>query len=231
MLQEIDWTNVVECNQVEIACNGFISKFTGALDQIAPSKQIRIKQRTQPRMSSEILDLINQRDHYLSVFRKSKQKAHYDMFIIFRNQVKYNKMKAKASYYENAVNENKNERVVHSQLNEYLNGNRLIYEFQSGFRNNFSTNTCLINLYDYIRECHNKGNYVGMLLLDLQKAFDTVNHDILLSKLRSIGSDTRTVEWFRSYLTEIMQVTDINGTISSETIITCGVPQGSIFFF
>ena len=60
-------------------------------------------------MSSEILDLINQRDHYLSVFRKSKQKAYYDMFIIFRNQVKYNKMKAKASYYENAVNENKND--------------------------------------------------------------------------------------------------------------------------
>ena len=55
------------------------------------------------------MDLINQRDHYLSVFRKSKQKAHYDMFIIFRNQVKYNKMKANASYYENAVNENKND--------------------------------------------------------------------------------------------------------------------------
>ena len=109
MLQEIDWTNVVECNQVEIACEGFISKFTGALDLIAPSKQIRIKQRTQPWMSSEILDLIKQRDHYLSVFRRSKQKAHYDMFIIFRNQVKYNKMKAKASYYENAVNENKND--------------------------------------------------------------------------------------------------------------------------
>ena len=88
MLQEIDWTNVVECNQVEIACEGFISKFTGALDQIAPSKQIRIKQRTQPWMSSEILDLIKQRDHYLSVFRRSKQKAHYEMFIIFRNQVK-----------------------------------------------------------------------------------------------------------------------------------------------
>ena len=120
------------------------------------------------------------------------------------------------------------ERVVHSQLNEYLNDNRLIYEFQSGFKNNFSTNTCLINLYDYIREFHDKGNCVGMLLIDLQKAFDTVNHDILFSKLRSIGSDTRTVEWFRSYLTERTQVTDINGTISSETIITCGVPQGSI---
>ena len=67
-----------------------------------------------------------------------------------------------------------------------------------------------------------------MLLLDLQKAFDTVNHAILLSKLRSIGSDTRTVEWFRSYLTGRTQITDINGTISSETIITCGAPQGSI---
>ena len=121
------------------------------------------------------------------------------------------------------------ERVVHSQLNEYLNDNRLIYEFQSGFINNFSTNTCLINLYDYIRECHDKGNYVGMLLLYQQKAFSTINHDILLSKLRSIGSDTRTVEWFRSYLTKRTQVTDINGTISSETIITRGVPQGSIF--
>ena len=67
-----------------------------------------------------------------------------------------------------------------------------------------------------------------MVMLDLQKAFDTVNHEILLSKLRCIGLNKQSINWFRSYLTGRSQVVDVNGTLSGTQNITCGVPQGSI---
>ena len=67
-----------------------------------------------------------------------------------------------------------------------------------------------------------------MVLLDLQKAFDTVDHTILLNKLKWLGADDLTVQWFSSYLTGRTQVTDIGGTLSEPTGVTCGVPQGSI---
>ena len=120
------------------------------------------------------------------------------------------------------------EKVVFMQLSDYLSENRLLYEFQSGFRSSYSTDTCLIHLTDYIKLENDKGNFTGMVLLDLQKAFDTVDHTILLNKLKWLGADVLTVQWFRSYLTGRTQVTDIDGTMSEPKGVTCGVPQGSI---
>ena len=74
-----------------------------------------------------------------------------------------------------------------------------------------------------------KGNVVGMILLDLQKAFDTVNHTILLTKLKCIGLSGSAVNWFSSYLSDRQQLVDVSGTFSPEAKIECGVPQGSIF--
>ena len=91
------------------------------------------------------------------------------------------------------------EKVVFMQLSDYLSVNRLLYEFQSGFRSSYSTDTCLIHLTDYIKLENDKGNFTGMVLLDLQKAFDTVDHTILLNKLKWLGADVLTVQWFRSY--------------------------------
>jgi 3-polyprenyl-4-hydroxybenzoate decarboxylase len=73
-----------------------------------------------------------------------------------------------------------------------------------------------------------KGLYTGVVLIDLQKAFDTVDHRILLSKLGAIGFSNDEVNWFRSYLSSRSQVVDINNHMSSKLDITCGVPQGSI---
>ena len=67
-----------------------------------------------------------------------------------------------------------------------------------------------------------------MVLMDLQKAFDTVDHNVLLQKLRALGLHEQSILWFKSYLTGRQQVVDINGTISSKKSISCGVPQGSI---
>ena len=120
------------------------------------------------------------------------------------------------------------ERVVCMQLSDYLSENRLLYEFQSGFRSTYSIDTCLIHLTDYIKLENDKGNFTAMVLLDLQKAFDTVDHTILLNKLKWLGADDLTVQWFRSYLTGRTHVTDIGGTLSEPKGVTFGVPQGSI---
>ena len=118
------------------------------------------------------------------------------------------------------------ERAVHDQLVRYLEGKNVLYKYQSGFRSKFSTDTCLLNLTDYIKGEMSKGNMVGMVLIDLQKAFDVVNHDILLLKLKKMG--VASVDWFRSYLTCRRQCVNVNGTDSDFSEIQCGVPQGSI---
>ena len=71
-------------------------------------------------------------------------------------------------------------------------------------------------LYDYIRQERDKGNCTGTVLLDLQKAFDTVNHSIMLDKLTALGMNGESAEWFRSYLSGRKQVVDVNGTISAD---------------
>ena len=75
------------------------------------------------------------------------------------------------------------EKAVHVQLEKYLTDNNILYSYQSGFRKGYSTDSCLINLLDYIHCGLSEGDYVGMVLLDLQKAFDTVNHKVLCENL------------------------------------------------
>ena len=90
------------------------------------------------------------------------------------------------------------EKAVYVQLESYLVENNIIYEYQSGFRSSFSTETCLIHLLDHIKMKNAKGLYTGMILLDFQKAFDTVDHKILCNKLKFMG--IASTEWFESYL-------------------------------
>ena len=90
---------------------------------------------------------------------------------------------------------------------------KLLYKFQSGFRSRFSTETCLIHLTDFIKFQMDKDHYIGMVLLDLQKVFDTVDHNILLMKLKAIGLNQDVVRWFRSYLADLQQLGDVSGTL------------------
>ena len=118
------------------------------------------------------------------------------------------------------------ERAVHGQLVSYLTKRGVLSESQSGFRPGFSTDTCLIGLTDFVKGELAKGRLVGMVLLDLQKAFDCVDHGILLEKLGFMG--VKSVGWFRSYLTGRRQCVMVDGVVSGFLDVNCGVPQGSI---
>ncbi len=74
----------------------------------------------------------------------------------------------------------------------------------------------------------NKGDLTGLILLDLHKAFDVVNHDLLLRKLKQYKVNDNALCWFTSYLTDSKQYVQINQTKSASETITSGVPQGSI---
>ncbi len=113
-------------------------------------------------------------------------------------------------------------------MNEYLTKSSLIYVFQSGFRKSHSTDTSLLYLTDFIRRQIDEGKMCGMVLLDLQKAFDTVNHSILLDKLSVMGFSSKVITWFNSYLSERVQRVEIDGVLSEETLVKNGVPQGSV---
>ena len=83
---------------------------------------------------------------------------------------------------------------------EYLTDNNIIYKYQPGFRKNHSTDTSLSYLTEKILTGFDSGLLSGMILIDLQKAFDTTNHDILLRKMTSLGFSNHQIMWFQSYL-------------------------------
>ena len=82
---------------VDIAWGKFKSILLSIIDKVAPYKEVRVKQRTKPGMSSEILNLIRQRDKYLRKFRRSKDQSDYKLFVYHRNQVTYKKEKLNLS--------------------------------------------------------------------------------------------------------------------------------------
>ena len=92
------------------------------------------------------------------------------------------------------------EKLIHEQTSSFLSNNEILYNYQSGFRKNHSTNSCLTFLHDKILKCFVKGLMIDMILIGLQKAFDTIDYDILLKKLRAIGFTNHTIGCFKSYL-------------------------------
>ena len=119
------------------------------------------------------------------------------------------------------------EKAIHIQTQEYLDKYGLLYKFQSGFRKKFSTDSCLVQLSDFIINGMDKGLHTGMILIDLKKAFDTLDHDILLEKMECIGFKKPVIKWFKSYLSNRKFFVLLEG-VFSEGLLTCGVPQGSI---
>lgn len=120
------------------------------------------------------------------------------------------------------------ERIIQRQLLHHLQENNILDPNQSGFRPKHSTTTALIKVTDEWLLAMDEGMYTGAVFVDLRKAFDLVDHKLLLMKLSDIGLKDTALKWFESYLSERRIVTTMNKSISNENILSHGVPQGSI---
>ena len=120
------------------------------------------------------------------------------------------------------------ERIMYNRLWSFIKKHNLLYKYQFGFREKHGTDVAVIVLIDKIMSAFNDGEMVLRVFLDFSKAFDTVDHKILLSKLYHYGIRGLALDWFKSYLTDRKQFVSFNGSLSKEDIIKCGVPQGSI---
>ena len=120
------------------------------------------------------------------------------------------------------------EKVMYNRLIKFLEKFSILYEYQFRFRRKRSTHLALITLVDKLTQAVENGEYVIGVFLDFPKAFDTVNHEILLDKLYHYGVRGCAQKWFNSYLTDRQQFVTYNGMKSRNQIIKCGVPQGSI---
>ena len=120
------------------------------------------------------------------------------------------------------------EKLVYGRVLFFLNKYNVLYKFQFGFRSGFSSVLALLEVTEMITNLLNNNCYVLGLFLDLQKAFDTVDHEILLYKLYHYGIRGTLFTWFKSYLSERIQFTTVNEVPSRKSQINCGVPQGSV---
>ena len=104
-----------------------------------------------------------------------------------------------------------------------------MYKYQYGFRTNFSTTHALLDVLNYIYTALDEGKYVFGIYIDLKKAFDTVNHNILFTKLEYYGIRGLALKWFTSYLNNRSQFVSTNGVTSNiKRLGNYGVPQGSV---
>ena len=116
------------------------------------------------------------------------------------------------------------EKIIHKQLISFLNKHMLTFQYQYGFWESYSTTLALIEIIADIKSKLDNGEYVIGAYLDLKKAFDTVNHNILCDKFDHYGIREHSLEYFKSYWTN----TYCNNVSSSSREITYGMPQGSV---
>jgi hypothetical protein len=120
------------------------------------------------------------------------------------------------------------ERVMYNRLINFINRNNLLYRYQFGFREKHSTAMALMVLTDNIYDAIEQGDcYLGVFL-DFSKAFDTVNHGILVRKLQQYGIRGVVLDWLINYLSDRCQYVSFSNVRSCDQMVSCGVPQGSI---
>ena len=117
---------------------------------------------------------------------------------------------------------------MYNRLIIFINKYNILYKYQFGFRKNHSTSMALMTIVDKISETLQNKQFVLGVFLDLSKAFDTVDHEILCQKLQWYGIRGLANDWIKSHLSNRSQYVYYNNTSSTKLSITCGVPQGSI---
>ena len=119
------------------------------------------------------------------------------------------------------------EKLFYKQIINYIERQNIIYQCQFGFRKGYSTSMAISEITNSLRKAIDNNLYTCGVFLDFTKAFDTVNHGILLDKLEAYGIRGIPLNWFVNYLTDRRQYVDLGGVKSSEQTIICGIPQGS----
>ena len=120
------------------------------------------------------------------------------------------------------------EKIINIQLYDYFQSNNLLYKSQFGFRKHHSTEFASLELVDTIQQQLDLKLDPFAVFLDMSKAFDTLDHEILMQKLSFYGVQNTSLNLFKSYLSERSQFVSIGGTSSPLRTINTGVPQGSI---
>ena len=118
------------------------------------------------------------------------------------------------------------ERLLHKQIETFMS-NKLSHKL-SGFRKNYNTQYCLTYMLEKFKNTLEKGKHVGAVFMDLSKAFDTINHDLLIAKLEAYGFSNNALSFMLSYLKNRSQRVSIKSSYSTWEEIIAGVPQGSI---
>uniref|UniRef100_A0A672FN99 Reverse transcriptase domain-containing protein n=1 Tax=Salarias fasciatus TaxID=181472 RepID=A0A672FN99_SALFA len=120
------------------------------------------------------------------------------------------------------------EKLFVARLNTFLEKNKILNESQYGFRSKRSTALALLDSVEEIANSLENKMYTIGIFLDLQKAFDTINHDILIDKLERYGIRGRVLDWVKSYLTDRKQFVQLGDFCSLLLDVSCGVPQGAV---
>lgn len=120
------------------------------------------------------------------------------------------------------------EKIVNNRLLDFLEKNHVLYEHQYGFRKKYSTKLSMINLVNTLRNSMDEGRITLGIFVDFKKAFDTINHDILYSKLSHYGIRGIALQWFKDYFYRRFQFVQYGNVTSPMLPLTCGVPQGSV---
>ena len=120
------------------------------------------------------------------------------------------------------------EELLHNHLSSFLEQNNCLFNYQFGFRNNHSTKHALISVTEKIRKVIDDGKFACGFFLDFQKAFDTMNHQILISKFKHYGMRGVPLNFFKSYLENRKQSVSVNNINSDILQIEYGVPTSSV---
>ena len=120
------------------------------------------------------------------------------------------------------------EKVMHNRLIEFIERFEILHHNQFGFRKNHPTSLALVHLTNKIASAIDRKELTAGVFLDLSKAFDTLDHEILFSKLEHYGIRGMALQWIKSYLSNRKQFVQYRKTCSDEQVIKCGVPQRSV---
>ena len=120
------------------------------------------------------------------------------------------------------------ESILGAKMRAYFESNNILHQDQNGFREGRSCHLALNTIVDFAKRNLDKKNHVVAVFLDLSKAFDTIDHDLLLNKLNKYGFSDNAYNLIKDYLSNRKSIVKFNGSKSKHELLKSGVPQGSI---